>query len=94
MANEKDTSEFNLSEIVKEVADSLVSERRKGIAGLIKVEMQRAEQLASDVKLLENQLKRKAKKLEQATAKIARLRDGDWSVLNFEAKNDPKGEND
>ena len=80
----------NLSDLVEESSTELVAEKRRKVAGMIKQQLQRVEQLSVDVKELEKQLKGKKEKLEKALAKIKKVKEGDWSVLmeNKEGKKD------
>lgn len=71
----------NLEDLVKESSADLVAEKRRSIAGLIKQQLQRMEQLATDVQNLEKQLKGKREKLKKTQEKIEKIRGGDWSVL-------------
>jgi hypothetical protein len=90
MAKSNPGEDFSLKELVEEVSVELVEDRRKQIGGLVKVQLQRYEQLVKDVKSLENQLKKKKKKLEKSTVNLEKLRKGDWSVLTMENKQSEK----
>ncbi len=71
----------DLSELVEESSTELVTEKRRKVAGMIKQQLQRVEQLSIDVKELEKQLRGKKEKLDKALAKIKKVKEGDWSVL-------------
>lgn len=71
----------DLSELVEESSTELVAEKRRKVAGMIKQQLQRVEQLSVDVKELEKQLRGKKEKLGKALEKIKKIKEGDWSVL-------------
>lgn len=71
----------NLFDLVKETSEQMIQERRKQAANLIKKELQRAEQLARDIKNLEKELNSKKSKLSTAQMRIDKIREGDWSLL-------------
>lgn len=71
----------DLAALVTESSSDLVSEKRTKAAGLVKQLLQRMEQLATDVKNLEKQLRGKKEKLQKAQDKIEKIKGGDWSVL-------------
>lgn len=71
----------DLAQLTADVATQLIDEKRRSIAGLVKQMLQRAEQLAADIKKLEKEAQGKRGQLAQALAKIEKLRVGDWSVL-------------
>lgn len=55
--------------------------QRRRATGLIKAILIRAEQLATDIRQLEQQTKKKQEQLGKALATIEKLKGGDWSVL-------------
>lgn len=71
----------NLEDLVEESSADLIAEKRRSVAGLIKQQLQRMEQLATDVKNLEKQLKGKREKLTKTQEKMEKIKSGDWSVL-------------
>ncbi len=71
----------NLSELVVEASDALLTEKRNAAASSIKKHLQRVEQLAIDVRKIEKELKSKREKLVKAQAKIEKIKEGDWSLL-------------
>jgi seryl-tRNA synthetase len=72
---------IELDELVSDVASELVNDRRKQAASAIKVQLQKVEQLAADMKLLNKQLKEKQKKFDEVVARIEKIKGGDWSLL-------------
>ena len=71
----------NLSELVEESSKELVADRRKQAASIVKKHLQRAEQLAVDVRQAEKSLNKKKEMLKKAQEKINKIKEGDWSLL-------------
>ncbi len=71
----------DLSELVKETATAVLSEKRKGIAGLVKELMQKSESLAKEIEKGEIELNKKKANLTAVNDKLKKLGEGDWSVL-------------
>lgn len=72
---------INLEELLEETATALLVDRKKGIAGQIKVMLQRTEGLNKDLKDIEKNKEKKSKQLKESLEKLEKLRKGDWSVL-------------
>ena len=77
----------NLAELVEESSSELLAEKKSQVAALVKKELQKAESLESEIENLEKQIKSKKENLEKVQAKIKKIEEGDWSVLQ-EPKND------
>ena len=71
----------DLSALVEDSSKELMDEKRKQAAGLIKVQLQRIEQLSLDVRNAERTLKKKQEALAKAQQKIDKIKAGDWSLL-------------
>lgn len=71
----------DLGSLVTEASVELIADKRKKAAGLIKKHLEKTDQLASDVRKAEKELKSKQEKLTKAQATIAKIKAGDWSLL-------------
>lgn len=80
-------NEINLQELVSAAAQELVDNRWKQAANTTKQQLQRIEQLSVELKRAERDIKSKREKIEKAQAKIDRIRNGDWKVLEEMMKN-------
>jgi predicted aminopeptidase len=80
--------DIDLPELVAESSQQFLQERRASVTGLIKQMFQRAEQLANEIRADEKGLAKKRGKLSEVTAKIEKLRGGDWSVLQQQGGGD------
>ena len=83
----------DLSALVEDSSKELMDEKRKQAAGLIKVQLQRIEQLSLDVRNAERTLKKKQEALAKAQQKIDKIKAGDWSLL-AEQKDNSKENNE
>jgi len=83
----------DLSALVEDSSKELMDEKRKQAAGLIKVQLQRIEQLSLDVRNAERTLKKKQEALVKAQQKIDKIKAGDWSLL-AEQKDNSKENNE
>ena len=73
--------DVNLADLVAEAAAEEVCDRRRMAAGHIKGVLRRIEALSKEIKEASGALVKKQAKLDAANAKLAKLRAGDWSVL-------------
>lgn len=79
----------DLGSLVTEASTELMTDKRKSAASIIKIHLQRVEQLAIDIRHAEKDIKKKKEKLEKAQAKINKIKEGDWSLL-AEQEDGPK----
>ena len=80
----------DLGNLVTEASNEIIDARRKQAAGIIKQQLQRIEQLVTDISNAEKELKKKRDKLTKAQEKIDKIKAGDWSLLaenNGQTKN-------
>lgn len=83
---------INLEKLVEEASVDILDERRKSAANAVKIQLQRIEQLAIDVKNLKKDLNKKEEKLKAAQGKIDKVKGGDWKVLSDLIEQKKKGE--
>jgi hypothetical protein len=83
--------DVNLAALVTRASDELLTEKRNSAAGLIKIQLQRMEQLATDISKLKKELKKKEEKLGKAQIKMNKIKEGDWSLL-VDKKDQSKGQ--
>lgn len=77
----KQIDNVNLSDLLESAALNLLTEKRKDAESRIKQILVRQEAMADAIKTKESELKKLREKMEKSTAKIDRLRKGDWAVL-------------
>ena len=77
----KQIENTELPDLLKSAADALLAEKRKDAESRIKGILIRQEAMADAIRQKENELKRLREKMDKSTAKIERLRKGDWAVL-------------
>jgi hypothetical protein len=85
---------IDLNNLVQEVSEQLLDDRRKMAAGIIKKELQKIEQLIIDIKKAEREVKSKQEKLKKAQEKIDKIKSGDWSCLNESNQQNEQGKQD
>lgn len=78
----KEIEDVNLKELVENVSQDLLTERRKQAAGIIKQQLQKIEQLVKDISNTEKDLKKKKEKLTKAQDKIDKVKGGNWQILS------------
>lgn len=71
----------DLSQLVVESAEELVAEKRKKVGGAIKSLLLAAEQMQIEIRRGKQELQKKEEKLAKTLEKVAKLKSGDWSVL-------------
>jgi cell division septum initiation protein DivIVA len=74
------------AQFVSEVATSLVEERKRQAANIIKQQLQRIETLSGELKQAQKQVTKCTEKIAAAQAKIDKFKSGDWSVLVAETE--------
>lgn len=77
----KQIADTNLNDLINGAAQALLAERRQDATSRIKQVLIRQEAMAEAIKAKELELKKLNDKMAKSTAKIERLRNGDWSVL-------------
>ncbi len=78
----------DLTQLVVESAEELVAEKRKRVGGAIKSLLLAAEQMQMEIRRGKQELQKKEEKLTKTLEKVAKLKAGDWSVLQ-DAKGGP-----
>jgi len=77
-----------LEDLVKQASNDLLAKRKQELSTKIQAIFHRVDGLNEEIRKLENDLAKKRKKLESANAKLTKLRQGDWTVLEDEKKQD------
>lgn len=77
----KPIDQTNLPDLLQSAAAKLLAEKRNDAESRIKGILIRQEAMADSIRTKENELKKLREKMEKATQKIERLRNGDWAVL-------------
>lgn len=80
-----------LNELIEEASRQVIAEKRKGATNLIMESLRRIEQVSRDIAVCEKEIEKKKRELDGLNGKMAKLRSGDWSVLQ-ESKPNEKGE--
>lgn len=82
----KEIAEINLSEIVVEANDQLISEKRKGLVSLMAQKLNELNQAVARKLDAQKKLDAETKNIERLTAWINKVKEGDWSVINLSEK--------
>jgi hypothetical protein len=78
----KQIENTELKDLLESAAQNLLLEKRKDAESRIKGILIRQEAMADAIRAKENELKKLREKMDKSTAKIDRLRKGDWTVLS------------
>lgn len=88
----KPIENIDLKDLLESAAQNLLVEKRNDAESRIRQTLIRQEALVVSIHAKENELKKLREKMDKSSAKIDRLRKGDWSVL-AEIEREEKEEN-
>lgn len=86
--------EVSLKDLIKETEDEILHEKRSEAKRLIRIILQRVFQLDVMINQSERELKKRKEQREKAMAKVKKLQEGDWSILNEDQKGGNKQKQD
>lgn len=74
-------NEVDLKDVLKRAATDLINQRYEDAIGIVKKQLMKQSGLIEDIKKMKNEIFKKEQSLEKVNQVIAKLREGDWSVL-------------
>lgn len=86
----KPVADLDLKDLLKEASIDLLTERRRGVNGKIKVLLIKVEDLAQRKARLTSELAKADESYKKALESIEKLKAGDWSVLQEDKEPAPQ----
>lgn len=87
-----DEKDIDLGTLTIEVAEQLIKDRKRELSSQLTKLFHKADQLASDKRKAEAEVRKLSGKLDRTIAQITRLKNGDWTVLKELGNDDKQGD--